>query len=149
MAVILPVAWGPDWVEWFFSLLHHENRMLSHSLVSVGMAATLATLIYFGFTRRALDALVVGLTYASHWPADYITGIKPTWPGGPMVGLLLYSHPLQDFLLESSLIIVCSWVYWQSLPPSSRKRAAAMLIPLGLIGFEALFQAMNGNPNFA
>ena len=149
VAVIVPIAWGPDWIEWCFSLFQHENRMLSHSLVSIGIVATLAALGYFALTRRAIDSLVVALTYASHWPADYITGMKPTWPGGPMVGLLLYGHPIQDFLLESTLIVLCSWVYWRSLPAVSRKRAAAVLIPLGLIGFQALFEAMNSNPNFA
>jgi hypothetical protein len=149
LAFIVAVAWGPDWVEVFFSSLGNENRMLSHSLVSVGLVATVLAFAWFAYTRVAADALVVWLTYASHWPADYITGLKPTWPGGPTVGLLLYAHSIPDFLIESGLIVIGSYVYWRSLPEMNRKRAAMMLIPLGLIGFQIIFEALNGNPNFA
>jgi hypothetical protein len=149
LALLVPIAWGPDWVEGFFALFHHQNRILSHSLVSVGICATVAAFAYYAITRGGTDACVIWLTYASHWPADYITGIKPTWPGGPTVGLLLYGHALADFTVEGALILICSYFYWRSLPPLHRKRAAAVLVPLGLIGFQLIFEAMNGNPEFA
>lgn len=149
LALLLPVAWGPDWVEVCFSALHHENRMLSHSLVAVGIVATASALAYFAYTRKAVDALVIWLVYVSHWPADYLTGLKPTWPGGPTVGLQLYGRPYIDFAMEGSLILIASYFYWRSLPPLHRKRAAMFLIPLGLLAFQIGFEAINTNPDFA
>jgi hypothetical protein len=93
MALLVPVAFAPDWIEWFFDPTGHRNREISHSLVSVGIAATLVALAYFVTTRARADAIAVWLMYALHWPADFITGLKPTWPGGPMVGLYLYKQP--------------------------------------------------------
>src|SRR5829696_6609090 len=87
LALLVPLAFAPDWVEGIAAALGRHNRMISHSLVSVGIGATLFAAIYWLVTRSAADAAAVRLTYVSHWPADFITGIKPTWPGGPMVGL--------------------------------------------------------------
>jgi amino acid transporter len=52
-------------------------------------------------TTPLADAAAVWLTYVSHWPADYITGLKPTWPGGPTVGLYLYARPIPEFFVEA------------------------------------------------
>ncbi len=142
IAILVPVAFAPDWIKVLLSYLGHENRMVSHSLVSVGAGATIVAVLYFLYCRSAADAAVLWLTYASHWPADYITGIKPTWPGGPQVGLLLYTHPLADVIVESVLVVICYLVYRRSLPEASRKRAIGWLIPLGLIGMQIVFAAV-------
>jgi hypothetical protein len=56
----------------------------------------------------------------SHAAGDYLTGLKPTWSGGPMIGLELYRRPLIDFVIEST-VVVCGWlVYRQSLPLQQR-----------------------------
>jgi membrane-bound metal-dependent hydrolase YbcI (DUF457 family) len=141
IALLVPMAFAPDWVEWLADALGHHNREISHSIVSVGIGASVVALIYWLATRVAADAAVVWLVYASHWPADYITGLKPTWPGGPMVGLLLYTHPALDALLESALIVVCWLAYRRSLPPPSRRRPMLALIPLGLIAMQLGFEA--------
>jgi membrane-bound metal-dependent hydrolase YbcI (DUF457 family) len=147
IALLVPVAFAPDWIKVLLSYLGHENRELSHSLVSVGICATVVALAYYAYARVAADAFVLWLTYVSHWPADYITGMKQTWPGGPQVGLLLYAHPLWDAIVESALIVVCYAVYRRSLPETSRKRAIGWLIPLGLIGMQILFVAIQ-SPDF-
>lgn len=146
MALLVPVAFAPDWLKWIFEEMGHANREISHSLVSVGAGATLVALCYFAWTRAAGDAAVLWLVYASHWPADYITGIKPTWPGGPEVGLLLYAHPIADIILESVLAVACWLWYRRSLPAVARQRAIAVLIPLGLIGMQIIFEAIQ-SPN--
>jgi hypothetical protein len=147
IALLVPVAFAPDWIELFADALHQYDREISHSLVSVGIGATAVALIYFALSRVKLDAFAVWLTYVSHWPADFITGLKPTWPGGPTVGLLLYAHPLGDILVESALIVACWLVYTRSLPEVSRRRAINALIPLGLIGMQIVFEAIQ-SPNF-
>ena len=132
LAVLVPVAFGPDWIGWILSATGHEPRVLSHSLVSVAICATIVALIYWSFTRASVDACFVWLTYASHWPADFITGIKPTWPGGPDVGLLIYERPVVDVLVESAVVVLCWLVYRRSLPRANRNRPLSYLIPVGL-----------------
>ena len=143
IALLVPVAFAPDWIEWFADACGWHDRALSHSLVSVGIGATLVALIYWAARGNAGDAFVVWLTYASHWPADFITGIKPTWPGGPDVGLLLYAHPLADVVVECVLIVLCWLYYRRSLPDVSRRRAIVWLVPLGLIAMQIAYGAVS------
>jgi hypothetical protein len=147
IALLVPVAFAPDWIQLFADALHHYHKQISHSLVSVAIGATAVALVYLALTRARTDAMVVWLTYASHWPADFITGKKPTWPGGPTVGLLLYAHPLGDVLVESAVIVLCWLAYRRSLPEASRKRAINFLVPLGLIGLQIVFEAVQ-SPDF-
>ena len=142
LAVLVPVAFGPDWIEWFLSATGRENRALSHSLVSVAICATIVAAVYWSFTRAPVDACIVWLTYASHWPADFITGIKPTWPGGPDVGLLLYDNPFVDTIVEWTLVVLCWLVYRRSLPAQNRNRPLAYLIPIGLCALQIGFHAI-------
>jgi membrane-bound metal-dependent hydrolase YbcI (DUF457 family) len=141
IALLVPIAFAPDWLEWFADALGHHNRELSHSIVSVGIGASVVALVYWLATRVAADAAVVWLVYVSHWPADYVTGLKPTWPGGPMVGLLLYTRPALDVLLESALIVACWLAYRRSLPPPTRRRVMVVFVPLGLIAMQLGFEA--------
>jgi len=64
--------------------------------------------------------LIVALVVVSHWALDYFTGIKPTWPGGPIVGMNLYARPLVDFALESATILAGWLLYRRTLPESAR-----------------------------
>ena len=146
MALLVPVAFAPDWIEWFFDAVGHRNREISHSLVSVGIGATLVALAYLLATRQRADAAAVWLTYISHWPADYITGLKPTWPGGPTVGLYLYARPVPEFFVEAAVVIVCWFAYRRSLPVAARHRSVGLLIPVGLIAMQIAFLAVS-NPS--
>jgi membrane-bound metal-dependent hydrolase YbcI (DUF457 family) len=141
IALLVPVAFAPDWIEWFLDTVGQQNREFSHSLVSVGIGATIVALIYLLVTRARLDAVAVWLTYVSHWPADFITGLKPTWPGGPTVGLFLYSRPVVDTVVESLVVGVCWLVYRRSLPVESRSRRVGLLVPFGLIAMQIAFLA--------
>lgn len=142
LAVLVPVAFGPDWIEWTLTLAGRPNRILSHSLVSVVLCATLVGITYWMFSRNARDAGVVWLTYFSHWPADFVTAVKPTWPGGPDVGLGLYAHPVADILVECAVVVVCWLVYRRSLPPAGRSSRIGLLIPLGLMTMQVGFHVI-------
>jgi len=142
LALLVPVAFAPDVIELVADALGHHNREISHSLVSVGIGATVVALVYWLVNRVAAEAAVVWLTYVSHWPADYITGLKPTWPGGPMAGLLLYTHPTADACLESALVVLAWLAYRQSLPAATRRRPILLLVPLGLIAMQVAFNRM-------
>lgn len=146
IAVLLPVTFAPDILESLFDVLGHHNRELSHSLVSVGLGATLVAFIYLLTTRMKSEAFVVWLTYLSHWPADFITGIKPTWPGGPDVGIHLYERPIADAVLECAIVIICWMVYRRSLRPTSTpgvaRRRLTVLVPTGLIVAQVVFDVI-------
>jgi hypothetical protein len=142
LAVLVPVAFGPDWIEWLLVVWGRPDPMASHSIVSVFLCATLVAAIYWAFTRSRGDAAIVWLTYFSHWPADFITGMKPTWPGGPYVGLGVYGDPIADIVGESAVIIICYIVYRRSLPPGNQNRWLGLLIPLGLIAMQIGFYAI-------
>lgn len=139
---LVPVAFAPDLVDLLSHFVHHASAMLSHSIVSVSIGSTVAALVYALWRGATIDAAVVWLTYASHWPADYLTGLKPTWPGGRWYGLMLYSRPGVDLLMESALVIGCWLAYRRSLPAEARRHPAAYLVPIGLIAMQAAFTAL-------
>ena len=142
IAFLVPIAFGPDWIDLASHLLHHPTAAVSHSIVSVAIGSTAAALVYVLWRGAGSDAVVVWLTYASHWPADYLTGLKPTWPGGPRVGLMLYSRPAIDVAMESVLVLACWLAYRRSLPPEARRHPAAYLVPIGLIAMQFGFTAL-------
>jgi membrane-bound metal-dependent hydrolase YbcI (DUF457 family) len=141
IALLVPVAFAPDWIEWFFDAIGYRNREISHSLVAVGIGASLTGLVYYLVARDLKGAAVVWSTYVSHWPADFITGLKPTWPGGPTVGFYLYTRPVADVIIEVILIVLCWIAYRRSLPAIARNRALGWLVPAGLIVMHLAFFA--------
>ncbi len=141
MAVLVAVAFAPDWIAWFLDAIGHSNRELSHSLVAVGIGASVASLVYYFVARDGNGALLVWLTYVSHWPADFVTGLKPTWPGGPYVGLYLYTRPVVDVVIEFTVIVLCWIAYRRSLPEVARHRAVGWLVPAGLMVMHVAFFA--------
>ena len=58
------------------------------------------------------------------------------------MGLLLYAHPVADVIVESVLVVIGWLVYRRSLPEASRKRMLTYLVPIGLIGMQVLFGAI-------
>jgi len=141
MAVLVPVAFAPDWIEWFLQFRPTSARMESHGLISIAIGATVTGIVYWLGSRNRSDALAIALLYVSHWFADLITGLKPTWPGGPDVGLLLYHRPAVDVAVESLVIVIAAWRYQQLLSraTAARRYLASALIVGGLIGMQIGF----------
>ncbi|MEP6494443.1 MAG: hypothetical protein ABJF01_17295 [bacterium] len=156
IVLLLPVAFAPDVVEGVFAAFGDHNRVLSHSLVSVAIGATLVAIAY-GVRHRQTgamsEALVLWFLYVSHWPADFITGIKPTWPGGPEVGLLLYDHAVADALLESVIVVIC-WLVLRraavhvrtgSFAAAVDRRLVTAVVPIFLIAAQITFDVIQGH----
>jgi hypothetical protein len=140
IALLVPVAFAPDWIQWILSALGiSRNASISHSLVSVIAGACVVAGTYWIATRSGPDALIVWLTYLSHWPADFITAAKAIWPNGPALGLSLYQHPGLDVVVETLLVALCWATYRRSLPPSARAKPIAWAIPLGLVALQIGF----------
>jgi hypothetical protein len=56
----------------------------------------------------------------SHILLDLITGYKPTWSGGPIIGLGLYRQPAADLAIESTVILIGVVLYQRTLPSRAR-----------------------------
>ncbi len=92
-------AWGP-----------HGWPLVAIGALGAGVVGTRLARSWRGGALAAVACL-------SHWCADYITGIKPTWPGGPVnVGLGWYGHPRREFVLESAVALVGILIWRGSLP---------------------------------
>jgi membrane-bound metal-dependent hydrolase YbcI (DUF457 family) len=122
LLVLLIATYAPDWVDTGLCLAGAFNPkgMLSHSIPAVLLLALLGFAIYGAVTREWTGALVVAGVVLSHMFLDWITGYKPTWPGGPMIGLQLYEHPIADFIAEGMTIAVGALLYVRTLSQRPR-----------------------------
>jgi len=100
LLALLVATYTPDWVDGGLCLAGFYNPMLSHSVPAVVLFSLVGFALYALKTRNWTAALVVAGVILSHMLLDWVTGYKPTWPGGPMIGLDLYSNPVADFIVE-------------------------------------------------
>ncbi len=123
LLVLLVATYTPDWVDSALCLAGVDNPqgMLSHSVPAVVLFSLIGFALYALKTRDRTGAFIVAGVILSHMFLDWITGYKPTWSGGPMIGLRLYSHPIADFIVEGVLIVIGVVLYGRTLP--SRQRA--------------------------
>lgn len=141
LLLLVVVAYAPDWIEWLVeaaSPLHGTSAMVSHSIPSVLVGSTVVAVLALLFHAERPDAVALWLLYLSHWAADFLTGLKPTWPGGPMVGLRLYERPLWDFAIEA-VVVGAAWIAYRRSLPATPRRGVAVLIPAGLLLFQVGF----------
>ena len=141
LLVLLIATYTPDWVDTGLCLAgaYNPEGMLSHSIPAIALFSAFGFAAYAAATRDWRAALVVAAVIVSHMLLDWITGYKPTWPGGPMIGLRFYDHPIADFIAEAAVIVTGALLYARTLPP--RKRAwidvwsmlgALLLLQLGV-----------------
>ena len=132
----------PDWTDaalCFAGVRTTVPGMYSHSLLAIAILAVVAACIAALTSQDKRSIALVAALVVSHALADYITGDKASWPGGPLIGLRLYHHPLLDFLLEAG-VILAGWFLWRrSLDPERRssKPAFTLLGVLLLLQFAA------------
>lgn len=133
--VLLVATYASDWVDSGLCIAGAYDRlgMLSHSLPAVAVLTAIAVAGYGLHTRDLTGGLVVAGVVISHMLLDMITGYKPTWPGGPVLGLGLYAHPVQDFVLESLVLIGGVALYARSLPVRRRPWIDVALMACTLI----------------
>ena len=122
LAVLLIATYTPDWVDTGLCLAgaYNPEGLLSHSIPSV-LVFALVGFVGYGIVRRDWrGGFVVAAVIVSHMLFDWLTGYKPTWRGGPMIGLRLYTHPIADFIVEALVIFGGALLYVKTLP--SRRR---------------------------
>lgn len=141
--LLVLAAQGPDWGDvacFALGLPRDDVWWRPHGLIPMAVGAALAAWLGARITGGRRAALLAGAAYLTHWPADFLTGIKPTWPGGPHVGLGLYGAPATDLALEAA-VIVAGWLVWcASLPEPRRDRRRAAVV-LGVLGALLVLQA--------
>lgn len=114
---------------------HQAAMFWSHSLVAVAGAALAAGGVTLVTWRDPRYALLVVAAYVSHWGTDLLTGEgKPTWAGGPLLGLGLYEHPALDFAIEATLVLAAAALHHWRRPQRARRTVlvAAVLVALQL-----------------
>lgn len=137
--LLLVAAQLPDWVDAALCVAGISRGplgMLSHSLPSVFGAALVLGALYAVAARDVAGALVLAMVVLSHIAADYLTGMKPTWPGGPVIGLQIYNMPLIDMLVEMGAITAGWLVYRRGMPDAVRHSRATRHVLLALVGFQ-------------
>jgi LexA-binding, inner membrane-associated putative hydrolase len=137
LLVLLVATYSPDWIDTGLCVAgaYNPEGMLSHSIPAIALFAALGFVVYATIARDWRGALVVAAVILSHMFLDWITGYKPTWPGGPMIGLRFYDHPIADFIAEGIVIVIGAVLYARTLPPRKRPwiDASAMLGALLLL----------------
>lgn len=121
--LLLVAAQIPDWIDAGFCVADLDRGpfgLYTHGFIAVAAAALVCAVLAYALTGDVTGALIVGLVVASHWGLDYFTGIKPTWPNGPIVGMNLYARPVVDVVLESATILAGWLLYRRTLPESVR-----------------------------
>ncbi len=106
--------------------------MLSHSFPAIGILTLGGALIYFVSTRDTTGSAFIAALVVSHALGDYITGLKPTWSGGPMIGLRLYQHPYIDFAFEA-IVVLAGWMIYRSSLPRDRRTSRYTVSMLGVL----------------
>jgi hypothetical protein len=125
----------PDWTDATMCIAGFTSStpgMLSHSFPAIGILTLLAGLAYLVSTRDVIGSAFIGALVISHALADYLTGTKPTWAGGPMIGLQLYHHPVIDFAVEGA-VILAGWLLYRTSFPSERRNSREIVSMLGVL----------------
>jgi len=119
---LLIATYAPDWVDTGMCVVgaYDPRSMLSHSVPAVLLLALGGFTWYALVSRDWAGALIIAAVIISHMLLDWITGTKPTWPGGPMIGLQLYDHPIADFVTEALVILIGALLYARTPPPRLR-----------------------------
>jgi membrane-bound metal-dependent hydrolase YbcI (DUF457 family) len=122
LLVLLAATYAPDWIDGGLCMVGAYDRrgMFSHSFPAIAVVLAVVITTFRVTKREMAGGLVVCGVVMSHMILDWITGYKPTWPGGPMIGFRLYEHPVANLFLETVVILTGVFVYRRSLPPRAR-----------------------------
>jgi hypothetical protein len=138
--LVLLAAQIPDWLDAGYCVAGVSRGpfgLHSHGFVPVVVSAVIAAGVAYAITRDLPGSCIVALVVASHWGLDFLTGMKPTWNGGPVMGLSLYSRPFADVIIESATILAGWLLYRRTLPRSVRNNRWTYAIVFGLCALQA------------
>jgi len=135
---LLVATYAPDLIDTGMCVARRYNPMLSHSVPAVLALALAGSIWYALVTRDRIGGVIVGAVVVSHMFLDWVTGVKPTWPGGPTIGLHLYDHPMADFAAEGAVIAIGALLYARTLPARQRPWADVAIMLGALLVLQLL-----------
>jgi membrane-bound metal-dependent hydrolase YbcI (DUF457 family) len=105
-----------------FLNLDFVSYPISHSLATTIGWALLAGGAYWAATRYRAGAVWIAILVASHWILDFVTHRPdlPLWPGGPRVGLGLWSSTFKTIAVEEAMLAVGLWICVVHTSPRDR-----------------------------
>ena len=107
--------------------------LYSHTVHAVVLQAAVIAGGAYLVTGSRVATVTIAAIVLLHIPADALTGRKLLLPGGEMTGLLLYDHPLYDFLLEVPSVGLGWWMLRRSgNAPRWVTSAGVLLLGLGV-----------------
>jgi hypothetical protein len=118
LLALLLATYAPDWVDAGLCVVgaYDPRGMMSHSFLAASLLAALALAAYSLAARSISGGLIVAMVVVSHMALDWLTGLKPTWPGGPTIGLGLYARPALNMVVEVIVLAIGVILYRRSLP---------------------------------
>lgn len=119
--LVLIAAQFPDWLDAGMCMASMDRGpygLYTHGIVAVALAAVGFGVVTWILVRDVTSALIVAGVVVSHYGLDYFTGLKPTWSGGPIIGLDLYARPAADLVLET-ITVAAGWLLYRRTFPRS------------------------------
>ena len=105
IALLVIAAYLPDLVRFPLSIAIDRFEIWSHSIIVVVAMSLGLAILWLLRSGSWVAAVVLAVVCASHWPADFFTGCKPTTFSGPWLGLVSYRRPVNDLLVEGALLL--------------------------------------------
>jgi hypothetical protein len=132
-------AFGPDWTELLLGLVvgRANGEIYSHCLPGLVLGAALAWCVSALVFDREVAA-PIALAWLLHWPADFVTALKPLIDLHHLVGLDLYQLPRVDLLIESLLVVTGCVLYARAYAPAMRQRLWVAAAGFALIGLQGV-----------
>ncbi|HET9798990.1 MAG TPA: metal-dependent hydrolase [Gemmatimonadaceae bacterium] len=145
---LLGASMAPDVVDGLFYLARtcNPNGLYSHTLPAAALLAVVTGAIAYVATKQRATGALCALLVLAHLPPDFITGHKLFWPGGEIMGLRLYDHPIADFALESALVVTGWWLLRRrgGAPRWATGRAALVAVLVLQIAVEGAGAVLGG-----
>ena len=142
---LLVACASPDLVDITLALAGVCNPygLYSHTVHSVALQAAVLGGAALLVTGSRTTALVSALMVVLHLPPDLVTGHKIFWPGGPMLGLDVYSRPLLDYFIEAPILIIGWWLLRRT--PGAPRGATSALVRALLLAGQGALDLMTGD----
>lgn len=139
--MLICAALLPDLANAFWNLtpLGDPGDLFSHSVPAVLVLSVIVCVLY-GLARGDWrGGALLGALVLSHLLADYITSRERIWPGGPVIGAHLYIHHRWDLAVEG-VTIIAGWVLYRKSVVTPARAAWALYSILGvLLAFQFVF----------
>lgn len=139
--LVLIAAQLPDWLDAGMCMADIDRGpfgLYTHGIVAVALGAVAFGVVTWLLARDLAGALLVAGVVVSHYALDYFTGLKPTWSGGPIVGMYLYGRPVADLVLETGVVVGGWLLYRRTFPPSVRNDGMVYATLFALIALQLL-----------